>query len=151
MGKNNKKNNVKITSIDSGKILAAVALGALILVPKYYDYEYKGELWCPAYVHEDDLIVGEDGESYYYFEAGKHFIEVARNDFFHHEIEKVDGYEIRSVEVDGWKHSNVVIYVNTEPVMVKLTGGNDVFSYFDEFGTVVSEDEDQKVLEKKGY
>lgn len=149
MEKNKKKNKVTITSIDSKKIIAAAAIGALILVPKYYDYEYKGEIWCPAYVQEEDLTVLEDGESYYYFEPGKHFIEVSRNDFFHHEINKVDGYEIRSVEVDGWRHNNTVVYVNTKPVMVKLTGGNEVFSYFDEFGIVVTDEEYQKILEKK--
>lgn len=148
---NQKKSQVTITSMNTKKMISSLALGALVLVSaqQYFSYEYQGELWAPAYVHSEDLIVGEDGSLYYYFEPGKHTIEVSRNDFFHHEIENVDGYEIRKVEVDGWRFNNRVIYVNTKPVMVRLTGYNETFSFFDEFGTVVGDEEYQKILEKK--
>ena len=147
---NKKKSYITITSMNTKELIAAIALGTLVLVSanQYYNYEYQGELWSPAYVHSEDLIVGEDLNLYYYFEPGKHTIEVSRNDLLHHEIENIEGYEIRRVEVNGWRHNNVVIYVNTKPVMAKLTGSNDVFSFFDEFGTVVEEEEYQKILEK---
>lgn len=152
---NNKKqrSNVKITSVNVKNILSSMAIGALVLVPMglYYNYEYQGELWAPAYIDEEDYTRGEDGELYYYLGPGEHTMLISRNDALPHKIEKIDGYEIRKVEVNSWRDNNQVVYVNTEPVKVRLTEENDVFSFFDEFGEVVSEEEYQKVLEKRKY
>lgn len=152
MKNNHRKKGVKITSVNTKKFIASAALGTLlVVVPSalYYGAEYQGELWAPAYLEDEDFTVGEDGELYYYLDVGEHTILVSRNDSLKHVIEKVDGYEISKVEVNSWRDNNSVTYVNTQPVKVKLTGKNDVFFFFDEFGTVVEEQEYQKVLAKR--
>lgn len=151
MKKNNKKSGIKITSVNMKKIASYVVVGALVIAPPaiYYNYESQKELWCPSYIQSEEFTIGEDGGLYYYFAPGEHTILISRNDAFPHKIEKVEGYEIVSVEVNSWRDNNKVKYVNTKPVMVKLTGSNEEISYFDEFGTVIEEDEYQKILEKK--
>lgn len=145
------KSGVTITSINTKKLIAALAIGSLVLVSinKYYNYEYQGELWAPAYIASEDLMLGEDGEYYYDLEPGKHTMLVSRNDLFHYEIENIDGYMIQRVETDFWRDNIKIVYVNTKPVRVKLTDSNDTFSYFDEFGTIIEDEEIQKKLEKK--
>lgn len=52
----------------------------------------------------------------------------------------MEGYEIESVEVIGWRNNNIVTYVNKEPVVVKATGvNNDGKVEFDNFGEVVKD------------
>lgn len=150
MKNSQKKKKIKMTSINKS-IIAGIVSGAIVIVPSalYYGYESQKELWAPAYIQSEEFTVGEDGELYYYFAPGEHIILISRNDAFNRKIEKVDGYEIAGVEVNSWRDNNQVKYVNTKPVMVRLTGSNEEFSFFDEFGTVISEEEYQKVLEKK--
>lgn len=120
--------------VGSGLVLASIG-GAVA----YESYEKREEVSSED-TNTDNIYTNSDGELCCKFDVGEHKINISRNDAFYHKIEAVEGYEIESVEVIGWRNNNIVTYVNKEPVVVKATGvNNDGKVEFANFGEVVKD------------
>lgn len=123
-----------------GILAGAIALATIPGLTAYFNYENTTQQVVST-VKNEDIIIGENGEMCYIFDAGEHILTVSRNDRCYHKINSIDGYEIESVEVDSWSCNNKVTYVNTEPVMVTATKDKNGELIFNSFGTVVDEKE----------
>lgn len=135
----NKLKRLSLYAIDpyivgSGLVLASIG-GAVA----YESYEKREEVSSED-TNTDNIYTNSDGELCCKFDVGEHKINISRNDALYHKIEAVEGYEIESVEVIGWRNNNIVTYVNKEPVVVKATGvNNDGKVEFANFGEVVKD------------
>lgn len=103
----------------------------------YYSYEKQIQL-VECETNDLDTFVNENGQICCNFDEGQHKIKVSRNDAYYHQINSVDGYSIESVDVNGWRDNNQVIYVNAEPVTVVGTKQKDGTVTFDNFGNVIT-------------
>ena len=101
----------------------------------YYSYDNQKQI-NETNVSEKGFIMNENDELCYLFGIGEHEIKISRNDALYHKIEQIDGYEIKEVEINGWRDNNKVTYVNTKPVLVVVTYDKDGNMKLDDFGTV---------------
>lgn len=117
-----------------GSPLAIVAgVGASIA------YESRKEVSSED-TNTDNIYTNSDGELCCKFDVGEHKISISRNDAFYRKIEAVEGYEIETGEIRGYRDNNIVTYVNKEPVVAKATGvNNDGKVEFANFGEVVKD------------
>lgn len=119
-----------------GSVLVLASIGGAVA---YESYEKREEVSSED-TNTDNIYTNSDGELCCKFDVGEHKINISKNDAFYHKIEAVEGYEIESVEVIGWRNNNIVTYVNKEPVVVKATGvNNDGKVEFANFGEVVKD------------
>lgn len=90
-------------------------------------------------MNEDNMFIGEDGEIYCYFDVDEHIIKISIIDTYCYKGEKADGYVIKDVEINSWKDNNKITYVNDEPVIAKGKRDKKGQIEFNEFGSIVKE------------
>lgn len=133
-------NKGKIRELVPYIVLGAITVGATSGGIRYYlDDNFQDSIKeiDDTDISLNDLEVSENGNIYYLFDVGEHKVKISRNDAWYRKIDSVDGYEIESVELMGWKDNSQVTYVNKVPVKVKMTDVIDGKRKFEEFGIVV--------------
>lgn len=137
---------MRFIKFNKEKLLVLVPVGILLagcMIENYESVKQQGDV----HIDNNSIVTDDSGNIGYIFDVGEHRITVSRNDAFYHKISNVEGYQIESVEVKGWRDNNKVTYVNTVPVIVNVTKvGKDGQYYFDEFG--VPTDDKEKILQK---
>lgn len=123
----------------SGTILVGGITGVVL----YSTYESQHQVYDQQ-INSNEIYTNENGEYCHYFEPGEHVIEISRNDALYHKVEQVEGYEIKEVEINGWRYNNKTIYVNTEPVIVVSHSNDKNKIEFNDFGEVQEEQEQVK-------
>lgn len=135
----NKLKRLSLYAIGPYIVGSALVLASIGGAVAYESYEKREEVSSED-TNTDNIYTNSDGELCCKFDVGEHKINISRNDALYHKIEAVEGYEIESVEVIGWRNNNIVTYVNKEPVVVKATGvNNDGKVEFANFGEVVKD------------
>ena len=89
------------------------------------------------------VFTTSDGKTYGYFDIGEHIITVSRNDVYPYKTEEIEGYAIKSVEINSYRDNNKITYVNTVPVFVEVTKTKDDKYEFNSFGTVEQQNTDK--------
>lgn len=116
-------------------IPGSMFLGFVGITAGYYSYNNQEQI-IDDVITEDDTFIDENGNICCYFAEGEHRISISRNDAYYHGISQIDGYEIESVKVNGWRDNNTTIYVNKEPVIAEATSVKNQEILFEDFGTV---------------
>ena len=120
-----------------------VLIGSIVGGVLYGLYENQHQVY-EQQINSNEIYTNENGEYCHYFEPGEHVIEISRNDPFYHKVEQVEGYEIKEVEINGWRYNNKTIYVNTEPVIVVSHSNDKEKIEFNDFGEVQKEQVEKK-------
>ena len=95
--------------------------GSLVGTALYYNVETTKQVQ-PADTQQTPVFTTKDGKTYGDFDVGEHVIKVSRNDAYTYKPNEIEGYIIKEVEVNSWRHNNQITYVNTVPVVVPATG-----------------------------
>ena len=109
--------------------------GSLVGTALYYNVETTKQVQ-PADTQQTPVFTTKDGKTYGYFDVGEHVIKVSRNDAYTYKPNEIEGYIIKEVEVNSWRHNNQITYVNTVPVVVPATQSENGEYEFNTFGTV---------------
>ena len=109
--------------------------GSLVGTALYYNVETTKQVQ-PADTQQTPVFTTKDGKNYGYFDVGEHVIKVSRNDAYTYKPNEIEGYIIKEVEVNSWRHNNQITYVNTVPVVVPATQSENGEYEFNTFGTV---------------
>ena len=109
--------------------------GSLVGTALYYNVETTKQVQ-PADTQQTPVFTTKDGKTYGYFDVGEHVIKVSRNDAYTYKTTEIEGYMIKEVEVNSWRHNNQITYVNTVPVVVPATQSKNGEYEFNTFGTV---------------
>ena len=109
--------------------------GSLVGSALYYNVETTKQVQ-PADTQQTPVFTTKDGKTYGYFDVGEHVIKVSRNDAYTYKPNEIEGYIIKEVEVNSWRHNNQITYVNTVPVVVPATQSENGEYEFNTFGTV---------------
>ena len=109
--------------------------GSLVGTALYYNVETTKQVQ-PADTQQTPVFTTKDGKTYGYFDVGEHVIKVSRNDAYTYKTTEIEGYMIKEVEVNSWRHNNQITYVNTVPVVVAATQSENGEYEFNTFGTV---------------
>lgn len=109
--------------------------GSLVGTALYYNVETTKQVQ-PADTKQTPVFTTKDGKTYGYFDVGEHVIKVSRNDAYTYKPNEIEGYIIKEVEVNSWRHNNQITYVNTVPVVVPATQSKNGEYEFNTFGTV---------------
>lgn len=109
--------------------------GSLVGTALYYNVETTKQVQ-PADTQQTPVFTTKDGKTYGYFDVGEHVIKVSRNDAYTYKPNEIEGYIIKEVEVNSWRHNNQITYVNTVPVVVPATQSKNGEYEFNTFGTV---------------
>ena len=109
--------------------------GSLVGTVLYYNVETTKQVQ-PADTQQTPVFTTKDGKTYGYFDVGEHVIKVSRNDAYTYKPNEIEGYIIKEVEVNSWRHNNQITYVNTVPVVVPATQSKNGEYEFNTFGTV---------------
>lgn len=119
--------------------LCQIAVIGMFSIPAiaYYSYDNKTQI-IETEAPDLDTFVNEEGQICCNFEPGEHKIKISRNDAYYHKINSIDGYNIESVDVNGWRDNNQVVYVNVEPVVAVGTLNKDGIMTFNDFGEVIT-------------
>ena len=109
--------------------------GSLVGTALYYNVETTKQVQ-PVDTQQAPVFTTKDGKTYGYFDVGEHVIKVSRNDAYTYKPNEIEGYIIKEVEVNSWRHNNQITYVNTVPVVVPATQSKNGEYEFNTFGTV---------------
>lgn len=121
--------------ITSTMVTGALIIGSLAGTALYYNVETTKQVQ-EAGASQTPVFTTDDGKTYGYFDVGEHIIKVSRNDAYTYTTEEIEGYTIKEVEVNSWRHNNQITYVNTVPVVVPATQSESGEYEFNTFGTV---------------
>ncbi len=138
-----KFNIEKITNIVPYLIYGSITMGIIGGAFGYYlpdNFNDKVKQISDTDIDLDNVETSELGDMYYLFDVGEHKVVMSRNDMWYRKIEKVAGYEISEVEVNGWRDNSKVTFVNKVPVKAKVTASKDGQLKCDEFGIVTEEE-----------
>ncbi|MBQ7141396.1 MAG: hypothetical protein IJO32_07850 [Bacilli bacterium] len=129
---------MKYVNKDLIKKIATGAIGITFIIgANKFVYNYEVQYQDIETMYKMENVVKDDsGKIYKIFEPGEHKITITRNDLIYNS-ENFEGYIIESVKKDvlHLPMNLKIIYVNTEPVIVKATEVDDNIVYFNEFGT----------------
>ena len=109
--------------------------GSLVGTALYYNVETTKQVRQETN-QQTPVFTTKDGKTYGYFDEGEHVIKVSRNDAYTYKPNEIEGYIIKEVEVNSWRHNNQITYVNTVPVVVPATQSKNGKYEFNTFGTV---------------
>ena len=129
-----KINNLRF---DKGNLIRGVAIGFVIIAMggSFIAYSHNDQYQiCEENINNSNIFTNENGDTCCRFDVGEHVIEISRHDVYR-KIENVDGYCIDEVEINNWKYSNKVRYINIKPVIAIGTTKNGKLQ-FNDFGTV---------------
>lgn len=122
----------------SALISATLVIGSITGSVLYYQHENKQQV-CEIKVDSTNIYEVENGKFYCYFDVGEHIITVSRNDAYYYKSEKIEGYAIKEVEINGWRDNNKITYVNIVPVVVEATKEKNGQFEFNNFGIISTE------------
>ena len=111
-------------------------------LPKYAP-DYWAAVNQPEYINSLKAFTTSDGKTYGSSDIGEHIITVSRNDVYPYKTEEIEGYAIKSVEINSYRDNNKITYVNTVPVFVEVTKTKDDKYEFNTFGTVEQQNTDK--------
>lgn len=138
------KRNLKMV----GKLEIArlcLVVGCLLYFVSREFYDEQKQVLDTLSTTEDFNNTGE--EIIREFLPGEHRIIRTRIDSFGYQTEPIDGYTIESVNLKSLSNKNIIIYVNTLPVVVRGECHGDGTITFDELGEVITKDS-VKVMRK---
>lgn len=123
-------------------ISLAMIVGSITASAIYYNVETTTQVKETAET-KTPVFTTSDGKTYGYFDIGEHIITVSRNDVYPYKTEEIEGYAIKSVEINSYRDNNKITYVNTVPVFVEVTKTKDDNYEFNTFGTVEQQNTDK--------
>ena len=129
--------------ITTTMVTGALLIGSLAGTALYYNVETTKQVQ-PADTQQTPVFTTENGKTHGYFDVGEHVIKVSRNDAYTYKPNEIEGYIIKEVEVNSWRHNNQITYVNTVPVVVPATQSKNGEYEFNTFGTVETTKTEEK-------